>query len=214
MVAVVVSMLLLIRRAAHPHVAFLGRIPGTRMLLRHASATRTTRPCRACWCSASRRRCSTSTSSTCATSSGRKSARRTGAAEAGGMRSVHFAHRRPRRRAHAGDVARDTASEWAYACGSSRRMRRCATCCAPKDWRSASATSAAGSRWPMSSTSSRAAQERGTRRLRQRRPSSVHVSPQQMAPIQVTAPIMPWPFISRNINGELSSLASDCFHHG
>lgn len=29
-VAVVVSMLLLIRRAAHPHVAFLGRIPGTR----------------------------------------------------------------------------------------------------------------------------------------------------------------------------------------
>ena len=30
MVAVVVSMLLLIRRAAHPHVAFLGRIPGTR----------------------------------------------------------------------------------------------------------------------------------------------------------------------------------------
>ena len=30
MVAVVISMLLLIRRAAHPHVAFLGRIPGTR----------------------------------------------------------------------------------------------------------------------------------------------------------------------------------------
>jgi len=30
MVAVVVSLLLLIRRAAHPHVAFLGRIPGTR----------------------------------------------------------------------------------------------------------------------------------------------------------------------------------------
>jgi len=30
MLAVVVSMLLLIRRAAHPHVAFLGRIPGTR----------------------------------------------------------------------------------------------------------------------------------------------------------------------------------------
>ena len=30
MVAVVVSILLLIRRAAHPHVAFLGRIPGTR----------------------------------------------------------------------------------------------------------------------------------------------------------------------------------------
>ena len=30
MVAVVVSMLLLIRRAARPHVAFLGRIPGTR----------------------------------------------------------------------------------------------------------------------------------------------------------------------------------------
>jgi MFS superfamily sulfate permease-like transporter len=30
MVAAVVSMLLLIRRAAHPHVAFLGRIPGTR----------------------------------------------------------------------------------------------------------------------------------------------------------------------------------------
>jgi MFS superfamily sulfate permease-like transporter len=29
MVAVVVSMLLLIRRAAQPHVAFLGRIPGT-----------------------------------------------------------------------------------------------------------------------------------------------------------------------------------------
>jgi high affinity sulfate transporter 1 len=31
MVAVVVSLLLLIRRAAHPHVAFLGRIPGTRV---------------------------------------------------------------------------------------------------------------------------------------------------------------------------------------
>jgi SulP family sulfate permease len=30
-VAVVVSLLLLIRRAAHPHVAFLGRIPGTRL---------------------------------------------------------------------------------------------------------------------------------------------------------------------------------------
>jgi MFS superfamily sulfate permease-like transporter len=30
MVAVVVSLLLLIRRAANPHVAFLGRIPGTR----------------------------------------------------------------------------------------------------------------------------------------------------------------------------------------
>ena len=30
MVAVLVSILLLIRRAAHPHVAFLGRIPGTR----------------------------------------------------------------------------------------------------------------------------------------------------------------------------------------
>ena len=29
-VAVLVSLLLLIRRAAHPHVAFLGRIPGTR----------------------------------------------------------------------------------------------------------------------------------------------------------------------------------------
>jgi SulP family sulfate permease len=29
-VAVLVSMLLLIRRAAHPHVAFLGRIPGSR----------------------------------------------------------------------------------------------------------------------------------------------------------------------------------------
>ncbi|MGT2428868.1 STAS domain-containing protein [Cupriavidus basilensis] len=31
LVAVVVSMLLLIRRAAHPHVAILGRIPGTRI---------------------------------------------------------------------------------------------------------------------------------------------------------------------------------------
>jgi MFS superfamily sulfate permease-like transporter len=30
MVAVLVSLLLLIRRTAHPHVAFLGRIPGTR----------------------------------------------------------------------------------------------------------------------------------------------------------------------------------------
>jgi MFS superfamily sulfate permease-like transporter len=30
MLAVVVTMLLMIRRAAHPHVAFLGRIPGTR----------------------------------------------------------------------------------------------------------------------------------------------------------------------------------------
>jgi MFS superfamily sulfate permease-like transporter len=30
MLAVVITMLLIIRRAAHPHVAFLGRIPGTR----------------------------------------------------------------------------------------------------------------------------------------------------------------------------------------
>jgi len=30
MLAVVISLLLLIRRAAHPHVAFLGRVPGTR----------------------------------------------------------------------------------------------------------------------------------------------------------------------------------------
>jgi SulP family sulfate permease len=36
-VAVLVSMLLLIRRAAHPHVAFLGRIPGTRSLLRQGA---------------------------------------------------------------------------------------------------------------------------------------------------------------------------------
>jgi MFS superfamily sulfate permease-like transporter len=30
MLAVVISLVLLIRRAAHPHVAFLGRVPGTR----------------------------------------------------------------------------------------------------------------------------------------------------------------------------------------
>ena len=75
-VAVLVSMLLLIRRAAHPHVAFLGRIPGTRHFFRHRAQSGQRGRSRACWCSASRRRCFTSTSSTCAMPSGRKSARR------------------------------------------------------------------------------------------------------------------------------------------
>ena len=106
MVAVLVSLLLLIRRAAHPHVAFLGRIPGTRGFS-DMSAIPTTRPCRARWCSASRRRCSTSTSSTCAMPSGRRSALPP-SAEAGRVRSVHITGRRPGRRAHAGELARGT----------------------------------------------------------------------------------------------------------
>jgi MFS superfamily sulfate permease-like transporter len=42
LLAAAVSMLLLIRRAAHPHVARLGRVPG-RIASRIASATPTTR---------------------------------------------------------------------------------------------------------------------------------------------------------------------------
>ena len=57
-----------------PHVAFLGRIPGTRPIPTW-SATRTTSRFRARWCSASRRRCSTSTSRACATPCGGGSAR-------------------------------------------------------------------------------------------------------------------------------------------
>jgi MFS superfamily sulfate permease-like transporter len=56
-VAVLVSLLLLIRRAAHPHVAFLGRIAPR--LWTWAQSDR--KPFRARWCSASRRHCSTST---------------------------------------------------------------------------------------------------------------------------------------------------------
>ena len=69
-VAVMASMLLLIRRAAHPHVAFLGRIPGTRS---YSDIERNpdNEAVPGCWCSASRRRCFTSTSSTCAKRSGR-----------------------------------------------------------------------------------------------------------------------------------------------
>ena len=155
MVAVVVSMLLLIRRAAHPHVAFLGRIPGTRsfsdmernpdneavpgVLVFRVEASllyfNVEHVRDAVW---------------------QEDPLGSRAAEAGGLRSVHFARRRPRRRAHAGEAARGAARRREFACGSSRRMRRCATSCAPKDWRSASATSAAGSRWRTSSTSSRA----------------------------------------------------------
>ena len=108
MVAVVVSLLLLIRRAAHPHVAFLGRIPGTRsysdiernpdneavpgalmfrveasLLYFNVEHVRD-----AVWQKI-------------------RASHRT--AEAGGVRSVHLTHRRPRRCAHAGDPARGTA---------------------------------------------------------------------------------------------------------
>jgi high affinity sulfate transporter 1 len=73
MVAVVVSLLLLIRRAAHPNVAFLGRIPG-REATRTWSGTRTTSRCPGCSSSGWRRRCFTSTWST----SARRSARGSG----------------------------------------------------------------------------------------------------------------------------------------
>ena len=155
MVAVVVSLLLLIRRAAHPHVAFLGRIPGTRSFSdmernpdNEAVPGRAGVPRRGVAALLQRR-----ARARCGLAEDPLDRR---AAEAGGVRSVHLAHRRPGRRAHAGDAARRSCRRRGYACGWSRRMRRCATSCAPKDWRSASATSAAGSRWPMSSTSSRA----------------------------------------------------------
>ena len=40
MLAALVSLLLLIRRVAHPHVAFLGRIPGTQRLFGHGAQPR------------------------------------------------------------------------------------------------------------------------------------------------------------------------------
>ena len=159
LVAVVVSLLLLIRRAARPHVAFLGRIPGTRGSPT-SSATRTTRPFPARSCSASRRRCSTSTSSTCARPSGRRSASASEPlrlvvcdlstspyVDLAGARMLATLHEELQ------NGGRPPAARRA-------RTRRCATSCAPKDWRSASATSAAGSRWPISSTRYKAARER------------------------------------------------------
>ena len=175
MVAVAGSILLLIRRAAHPHVAFLGRIPGTRsysdiernpdnevvpgVLLFRVEASllyfnvEHVRDCRLAENPLDHR-----------------------SAEAGGMRSVHFTHRRPGRCANAGERCTRNSRRWGCAFGSSQRMRRCAISCVPKDWRNASATSAAGSRWLMSSTSYRAAQERGPRCVRSYRRSSVHAN--------------------------------------
>ncbi len=66
-VAVLVSLLLLIRRVARPHVAFLGRIPGHATTTPTWNAIRTTSASRACRWSASSPPCSISTSSTCAT---------------------------------------------------------------------------------------------------------------------------------------------------
>ena len=107
-VAVLVSLLLLIRRAAHPHVAFLGNIPGTRALLRHGaqSGQRARSGC----AGVSRR-------GVAALLQRRARARcrvgedplRHRAAEAGGVRFVDITRRRPGRRAHAGDAARGTA---------------------------------------------------------------------------------------------------------
>ena len=166
MVAVVVSMLLLIRRAAHPHVAFLGRIPGTRgysdmernpdneavpgvlvfrveasLLYFNVEHVRDAvwQKIRAATGPLKLVVCDLSTSPV---------------VDLAGARMLATCTRNCRRRG--------------YACGSSRRTRRCATSCAPKDWRSASATSAAGSRWPTSSTSSRAGTGAG-------RPHRLHV---------------------------------------
>ena len=163
--AVVVSLLLLIRRAAHPHVAFLGRIPGTRgfsdmernpdneavpgalvfrveasLLYFNVDHVRD-----AVW---------------------EKIRSATEPLKLVVCDLSISPVRRPGRRAHAGDTCTRNCRRRGCACGSSRRMRRCATSCAPKDWRNPSATSAAGSRWPMRSTNSRARPERGTNRHR------------------------------------------------
>ena len=143
MVAVLVSMLLIIRRAARPHVAFLGRIPGTRrysdmernpdneaipgVLIFRVEASllyfNVENVREAVWQKIRSTPgplklvvCDLSTSPI---------------VDLAGARMLK--------------TCRGSCKRWEYACGSSRRMPQCATFCAPKDWRSASATSAAGS---------------------------------------------------------------------
>jgi SulP family sulfate permease len=143
-VAVLVSLLLLIRRAAHPHVAFLGRIPGTRIysdIERNPDNRRVPGAllCRveaallyfnvehvrdAIW----QRIRSTPETLTLAVLDLSTSP----TVDLAGARMLAKLHRNCRR--------------LAYACGWWQRMRRCATSCAPKDWRKALATSAAGPR--------------------------------------------------------------------
>ena len=103
MVAVVFSLLLLIRRAARPNVAFLGRIPGTRILFRHGTqsgqrgsagcAGRSRRGIVALLQRRARARCCL----------GRDPLHHR-AVKAGGLRPLLIALRRPSRRAHAGDA--------------------------------------------------------------------------------------------------------------
>ena len=160
-VAVLVSLVLLIRRAAAPHVAFLGNIPGTRsysdiernpdnvpvpgavmfrvlasLLYFNVEHVRDAvwEKIRSATGPLKLVVCDLSTSP---------------AVDLAGVRMLANLHKE----LQAGG----------YACGSSRRTRRCAISCARKDWRKPSATSAAGSRWPMSSTSSRASRELGGR---------------------------------------------------
>jgi SulP family sulfate permease len=156
-VAVLVSMLLLIRRAAHPHVAFLGRIPGTRsysdiernpdneavpgVLMFRVEASllyfnvehvrdAVWQKVRSTAGPLSLVVCDLSTSPI---------------VDLAGARMLAKLH--------------ESSRQLGSACAWWRRMRRCATSCAPRAWRKASATSAAGSRWLTSSTSFRAARE-------------------------------------------------------
>ena len=181
MLAVVVSMLMLIRRAAQPHVALLGRIPGTRsfsdmernpdneaipgVLVFRVEASllyfnvehvrdAARQAIRAVAVRPKLVVCDLSTSPTC----------------------------RPGRGAHADGIARapagrgDTPAARRCACGGARHPAR------RRHWRSASATSAAGSRWRMSSTNSRAA--RGQRRVRQRRQADRPVARQVVSVLE------------------------------
>ena len=118
MLAVVVSLLLLIRRAAHPHVAFLGRSPRLPRSFGHGAQSG----------QRARSRCARVPRRGLAALLQRRARARRGlekdpleprAAAPGGLRSVDVARRRPGRRAHAGDVARGPEGGGHQICGSS-----------------------------------------------------------------------------------------------
>ncbi|WP_218567849.1 SulP family inorganic anion transporter [Pseudomonas cavernicola] len=154
MLAVVVSLLLLIRRAARPHVAFLGQIPGTRsysdmdrnpdnlavpgVLVFRVEASllyfNVEHVRDAIW----QKIRSTPDALKLVVCDMSASPSSTWPA---------YACLRP---------CIENCWFWGYACDPSQPMRQCGTYCAPKDWRNASATSVTRSPWPMSSTSSRA----------------------------------------------------------
>ena len=138
MVAVLVSLLLIIRRAAHPHVAILGQIPGNAQILRRGAQSGQRDRSR---CAALPRRIVAPLLQRRARARRRLAEGPLGdrAAEAGRLQPVDFALRRSGRRPHAGEVARGTRGGRDSPAPGRRRMRQCATSCAPKDWRNASA---------------------------------------------------------------------------